>query len=140
MEKINRITSALSGIEGCSVLGIEPDADYNRTVITLAGEPLAVENAAFLLIQKAIEEIDMSVHKGEHPRLGAVDVCPFIPLRGVSMKQCSEMAHRVAKKYLQTAASRHSSMVKLRYTKINHSCQTSEKNSTKVLKRGCQMA
>ena len=98
LEKINRITSALSSVEGCSVLGIEPDADYNRTVITLAGEPLAVEHAAFLLIEKAIEEIDMRVHKGEHPRLGAVDVCPFIPLRGVSMEQCSEMAHRVAKK------------------------------------------
>lgn len=95
-EKIERIIDAVRGIENCAVLGVEPDSDYNRTVITIAGEPLAVQEAAFVLICKAIEEIDMAVHEGEHPRLGAVDVCPFVPLKGVTMNECAELAHSLA--------------------------------------------
>lgn len=98
IEKIERITNSISEIPGCAVLGIEPDADYNRTVITIAGIPESVEKAAFILVAKAIDEIDMRVHQGEHPRLGAVDVCPFVPLRGVTMGQCSAMAMRLAQK------------------------------------------
>lgn len=96
LEKVERITSSIRHIPGCAVLGIEPDADYNRTVITIAGNPESVERAAFILLQKAIEEIDMTTHEGEHPRLGAVDVCPFVPLRGVSMEECSNIAKRLA--------------------------------------------
>jgi glutamate formiminotransferase/formiminotetrahydrofolate cyclodeaminase len=98
IEKIERITNSIAKIPGCAVLGIEPDADYNRTVITIAGRPESVEKAAFILISKAIDEIDMRVHHGEHPRLGSVDVCPFVPLRGVTMEQCSAMAMRLAEK------------------------------------------
>ena len=98
IDKIERITSSIAEIPGCAVLGIEPDADYNRTVITIAGIPKSVEKAAFILISKAIEEIDMRVHHGEHPRLGVVDVCPFVPLRGITMEQCSTMAMRLAEK------------------------------------------
>lgn len=98
LAKVERITSSISHISGCAVLGIEPDADYNRTVITIAGNPESVEMAAFTLIQKAIQEIDMTKHEGEHPRLGAVDVCPFVPLRGVTMEECSDLAKRLASK------------------------------------------
>ena len=94
-DKINRIVDA-ARIEGVKILGVEPDPDYNRTVITFAGASDAVEEAAIKLIEKAIEEIDMRTHSGEHPRMGCVDVCPFIPIRNVSMDDCAAIAHRVA--------------------------------------------
>lgn len=97
-EKIQRIVMAASKIKGCAVLGVEPDSDYNRTVITIAGSPGRVSQAAFALVSAAIEEIDMREHSGEHPRLGAVDVCPFIPLQGVSMEECAELAKNLAEK------------------------------------------
>ena len=117
-QKIQRIIDSTSAVKGCAVLGVEPDADYNRTVITLAGEPNAVYEAAFLLVQTAIAEIDMRVHSGEHPRLGAVDVCPFVPLSGISMERCAvlatQLAERVAAKchvptYLYGSAAKHES-------------------------------
>ena len=97
-DKIERIISVVRGINGCAVLGVEPDSDYNRTVITIVGEPEAVKEAAFRLIQKATEEIDMATHEGEHPRLGAVDVCPFVPLKGVSMEDCVRLAQSLAER------------------------------------------
>ena len=87
IDKIERIVHA-ARIEGVKILGVEPDPDYNRTVITFAGSQDLVERAALGLIKKAIEEIDMRTHTGEHPRMGCVDVCPFIPIRGVSMHDC----------------------------------------------------
>lgn len=96
LEKIHRIVNSAKDIDGCKVLGIEPDSDYNRTVITLAGNPESVFEAAKMLVKKACEEIDMRTHSGEHPRLGAVDVCPFVPLRGVTMEECSIFAHQLA--------------------------------------------
>jgi glutamate formiminotransferase/formiminotetrahydrofolate cyclodeaminase len=95
-EKIARIIASVDSVQGCAVLGVEPDADYNRTVITIAGEPKAVQLAAFKIIEKSIEEIDMRIHSGEHPRLGAVDVCPFIPLDGVTMEDCVTLAQELA--------------------------------------------
>ena len=71
---IDAISDAGRGIPGARVLGIEPDADYNRTVLTIAGEPEAVSEAAFRVIRAALENIDMKHHEGEHPRIGAVDV------------------------------------------------------------------
>jgi len=97
-EKIERIISVVHGINGCAVLGVEPDSDYNRTVITIAGEPESVKEGAFRLIQKATEEIDMTAHEGEHPRLGAVDVCPFVPLKGMTMDDCVLLAHSLAQR------------------------------------------
>jgi len=96
--KIDKIVTAARNIEGCSVLGVEPDADYNRTVITIAGTPNSVIKAAYNLIQSAIDNIDMRAHKGEHPRLGVVDVCPFIPLEGVVMEDCTKYAQDLAKR------------------------------------------
>ena len=95
---IKMISDAGRGIEGARVLGIEPDGDYNRTVLTIAGEPDAVCEAAFRVIKSAYENIDMRNHNGEHPRIGAVDVCPFIPLEGVTMSECAEMSVRLAKR------------------------------------------
>ena len=94
-EKIERIVDA-ARVEGVKILGVEPDPDYNRTVITFAGPTDPVERAALALIQKAIEEIDMRIHTGEHPRMGCVDVCPFIPIRNITMLDCVAMAQRVA--------------------------------------------
>jgi glutamate formiminotransferase/formiminotetrahydrofolate cyclodeaminase len=94
---IDRIIESINQTEDCSVLGIEPDADYNRTVVTIAGAPDEVYQAAYQLIKTSIELIDMTLHEGEHPRLGVVDVCPFIPLQNYSMDQCVELANRLAK-------------------------------------------
>ena len=91
--KINRIVDA-ARIEGVKILGIEPDPDYNRTVITFAGTMNEVEQAAIRLIRKAIEEIDMRTHSGEHPRMGCVDVCPFIPISNSTMDDCVNIAQR----------------------------------------------
>ena len=93
---IKTISDAGRGISGARVLGIEPDADYNRTVLTIAGEPEAVSEAAFRVIKAAYENIDMRVHQGEHPRIGAVDVCPFVPLEGVTMEDCAELSKELA--------------------------------------------
>ena len=96
IEEINRIVDS-ARIDGVKILGVEPDPDYNRTVITFAGVVDAVEQAAINLIAKAIEEIDMSIHSGEHPRMGCVDVCPFIPISNATMDDCIQIAKRVAK-------------------------------------------
>ena len=95
LEKIHRIVDA-ARVEGVKILGVEPDPDYNRTVITFAGTSDGVEHAAVALITKAIEEIDMRSHSGEHPRMGCVDVCPFIPISKATMEDCVALAQRVA--------------------------------------------
>ena len=95
---INKIIDSIAQSENCSVLSVEPDADYNRTVVTIAGEPELVYHAAFQLIKASIELIDMSKHQGEHPRLGVVDVCPFVPLSGYTMEECVQLAEKLAKK------------------------------------------
>ncbi len=77
---IELIVDAASNIEGCKVIGAEPNSDYNRTVLTLAGTAAGVSEAAFRVISKSSELIDMRTHEGEHPRMGAVDVCPFVAL------------------------------------------------------------
>ncbi len=95
---IEKISNSCEGIDGVKLLGVEPDADYNRTVITFAGRPDSVSKAAFEVIKKSYEHIDMSTHSGEHPRIGAVDVCPFIPLKNISMEECATLARNLAKK------------------------------------------
>jgi len=80
------------------LLDVESDRDHNRSVITYVGEPEEVEKATFALAAKAVELIDMEKHKGEHPRIGALDVVPFVPITGVTMQECIAMAERVGKK------------------------------------------
>ncbi len=90
--------SALASVEGVRVLDVHSDADHNRSVVTMVGEPPAVEEAAFRGIERAARLIDMDQHRGEHPRLGATDVVPFVPIAGVTMAECVEMARRLGER------------------------------------------
>jgi glutamate formiminotransferase/formiminotetrahydrofolate cyclodeaminase len=92
--KVDAIVSAMSTVPGVYVLDREMDADHHRSVITLAGEPEAVSEAALRGIGKAKELIDLTKHSGAHPRVGATDVVPFIPIEGVTIEDCVALAHR----------------------------------------------
>lgn len=94
LEIIKAVTDQISAIEGVKLLGAEPDKDYHRTVVTFVGRPDAVVEAAFAATQKAAELIDMTRHQGEHPRMGATDVVPFVPVAGVTMEECVQLARR----------------------------------------------
>ncbi len=96
-EVVDAIVRAMA-IAGVKILDREMDADHNRSVITLAGEPAAVEDAAFRGIQTAARLIDLDAHRGEHPRIGATDVVPFVPVRGVTMDDCVAMARRLGER------------------------------------------
>ncbi|HNX02327.1 MAG TPA: glutamate formimidoyltransferase [Candidatus Cloacimonas sp.] len=95
---LDAIASAIKSVKGVVLLDMDPGADTNRTVFTLAGEPEAVVEAAFQAIKKAAELIDMSKHKGAHPRMGATDVCPFIPISEMTMDECVEYAKKLGKR------------------------------------------
>lgn len=95
---INAIAGTISDVPNVKFISAEPDKDYNRTVVTFIGEPSAVVEAAFQATKKAAELIDMTQHKGGHPRLGATDVVPFVPLRGVTMQDCVQLAHQFGKR------------------------------------------
>lgn len=97
-EIYHAVANAAASVAGVTLLNVDPGADTNRTVITFVGEPHAVLEAAFRLVQKGIELIDMGTHKGAHPRLGAVDVVPFIPVANVTMDECVELARRLAER------------------------------------------
>ena len=95
---IQSICEEVNKVEGVKLLNVDPGKATNRTVITFIGAPEAVLEAAFKLIQKAKECIDMTKHVGEHPRMGAVDVCPLIPIANISMEETVKLAHKLAKK------------------------------------------
>jgi glutamate formiminotransferase/formiminotetrahydrofolate cyclodeaminase len=95
---IDAICTSVQAIGGVKLLGAEPDTDYNRTVVTFVGSPDAVVTAAFEATKTAAELIDMRLHKGAHPRLGATDVVPFIPVRGVTMDECVALAKHYAQR------------------------------------------
>src|SRR5258707_3768815 len=93
--KVETLVNVMSSVPGVYVLDHEMDTDHNRSVITLAGEPDAVGEAAILGAGKALELIDMNKHTGAHPRVGATDVIPFIPVDGVTIEDCIALARRV---------------------------------------------
>ncbi|HWP83008.1 MAG TPA: glutamate formimidoyltransferase [Bacteroidota bacterium] len=93
-ETIDALAESIRSVQGAKLLNVEPDKDYNRTVITFIGEPEPVAEAAFQATKTASQRIDMTTHKGEHPRIGATDVVPFIPLSGVTMHDCVKLARR----------------------------------------------
>ncbi len=95
---IRQITTAIESVEGVSLLNVDPGASTNRTVVTFAGSPEATVEAAFRGIQKAAELIDMSKQKGAHPRMGATDVCPFIPVSGVTWEEAIACAYELGKR------------------------------------------
>ena len=98
LEVIRQITNAIESVEGISLLNVDPGASTNRTVVTFAGSPEAAVEAAFRGIQKAAELIDMRKQKGAHPRMGATDVCPFIPVSGVSWEEAIACAQQLGKR------------------------------------------
>ena len=89
---INAIAGAISAVPGVKFISAEPDKDYNRTVVTFVGEPGAVVEGAFQGTKKAAELIDMAAQHGEHPRIGATDVVPFVPVSGVTMEECVRLS------------------------------------------------
>ena len=95
---IDKIVAVMAAVKGVKVLDVDPGADTNRTVVTLIGEPAPVAEAAFQGIRRAAELIDMSKHSGAHPRIGATDVCPFVPVSGVTMADCAELARQVGRR------------------------------------------
>lgn len=98
MEVIKQITNAIESVKGVKLLDVDPGEATNRTVITFVGEPEAVADAAVASIKRATELIDMRLHKGAHPRMGACDVCPLIPVSGITMDECAELARALAKR------------------------------------------
>jgi glutamate formiminotransferase/formiminotetrahydrofolate cyclodeaminase len=114
---IKEVTDAIEAVDGVRLLDVDPGEKTNRTVITFIGAPEPVMEAAFLTVKRAAKLIDMAKHRGEHPRMGATDVVPFVPVSGVTMDDCTEMARKVGKRigdelgipvYLyEYAASRH---------------------------------
>ena len=98
LDAIRQITDAIESVEGVSLLDVDPGASTNRTVVTFVGNPDAAVEAAFRGIKKAAELIDMRRHKGAHPRMGATDVCPFIPVSNVSWEEAVECASRLGKR------------------------------------------
>jgi len=97
-EVVDAIARAIAAVPGATVLDQEMDANHNRSVITFIGSRAAVAEAAFAAARTAVEQIDMSRHHGEHPRVGALDVLPFVPISGVTMDDCVGLARRVGKR------------------------------------------
>jgi len=113
---IKEITDAIENVQGVRLLDVDPGRDTNRTVVTFVGAPDVVEEAALRAVKRASELIDMRHHRGEHPRFGATDVLPFVPVTGVTMDDCAEIARRVGRRigeelgipvYLYEAAASH---------------------------------
>ena len=96
--KIKAITDAIESVDAITLLDVDPGADTNRTVVTFVGNPDAVKEAAYLGIKTAAEVIDMSKHEGAHPRMGATDVCPFIPISNVSDEECIDLSKEIGQR------------------------------------------
>src|ERR1700744_702044 len=97
-EVIKQITDVIETVPGVRLLNVDPGKATNRTVVTFVGSPAAVVEAAFLAIRTAGEVIDMRQHKGEHPRMGATDVCPLIPVAGITMEETAAWAQQLAER------------------------------------------
>jgi glutamate formiminotransferase/formiminotetrahydrofolate cyclodeaminase len=95
---IKQITDVIEAADGVKLLDVDPGEEMNRTVVTFIGNEQGVKEAAFQAIKKAAELIDMSKHQGSHPRMGATDVCPFVPVNGISTEECIELSKEVAKR------------------------------------------
>lgn len=94
-EVVDKIVHSIRSVPGVKVLDIEMDPDHNRSVVTFSGSKESIQESAFRGARAASELIDLTKHKGEHPRMGALDVLPFVPISGISMEECAEIANRV---------------------------------------------
>lgn len=92
------LVDVANGVPGCALLDVHSDGSHNRCVLTLLGSPPAIEEAAFELVKKAAETIDLTKHTGQHPRMGATDVLPFVPQTGMTMEECVALSKRVARR------------------------------------------
>ena len=92
------LVDTANAVPGCTLFDVQTDGNHNRCVFTLIGSPAAIEEVAFQLAKKAVETIDMTKHEGQHPRMGAVDVIPFVPQMDVSVSECVEISKRVAQR------------------------------------------
>ena len=97
-EVVEAILAAITGVAEISLLNYSSDTDHNRSVVTFAGPPAAVEEAAFQAIRTAAGLINLDQHSGSHPRLGATDVVPFVPISGISMAECIQLARRLGER------------------------------------------
>ena len=102
--KIKQVTDAIAAVPGIRLLDVDPGADTNRTVITFVGAPEAVLEGAFCCIREAARTIDMRLHHGAHPRMGATDVVPFVPVEGVTMEDCADLARRLGERVARELA------------------------------------
>ena len=93
-----KMKDSLNNISNCKLLSLEPDADYNRVVVTIAGDENGIIDGAIALSKTAANEIDMRNHKGEHPRMGAIDVVPFVPVKNVTMDECVKISEAYAER------------------------------------------
>jgi glutamate formiminotransferase/formiminotetrahydrofolate cyclodeaminase len=98
LARIKAITDAIEAVPGVKLLDVDPGADTNRTVVTFVGDPDSVAEAAFQAVRTAAQVLDMTSHHGAHPRMGATDVCPFVPVEGVSLDDCAELARRLGRR------------------------------------------
>ena len=96
--KIDNIVKQMSDVPGITVLDVDPGQDTNRTVVTIVGAPEAIAEAAFQGIKRASEVLDMGQHSGTHPRMGATDVCPFIPVSNITIEECVDLSKQVGKR------------------------------------------
>ena len=106
---IEAIAKAVKSVPGVTLLGVEPDKDYNRCVVTFVGPPGPVQEAAFRATEQAASLIDMTEHTGEHPRIGATDVVPFVPVSGVTMEECVAIANEYGRRIAGELGSRSTS-------------------------------
>ena len=100
-EVIARIAAAIERVEGVDLLNVDPGQATNRTVMTFVGSPEAVVEAAFQGVKCAAEQIDMRKHKGAHPRMGATDVLPLIPISGITLEECAALSRDLARRIAQ---------------------------------------
>jgi len=128
LDIIKQITDIIERIDGVRLLDVDPGPDMNRTVVTFVGHPKGVKDAAFEAIKKASELIDMSTHQGSHPRMGATDVCPFVPVSGVSIEECVELSKEVAKRVGEE--------LKIPVYLYEKSAQTPERQNLAIIRQG----
>lgn len=128
MAVIQEITAAIGRVSGVRLLDVDPGPDTNRTVVTFAGTPEGVKEVAFRAIQRASELIDMSKHAGAHPRMGATDVCPFVPVCGVTMEECVALSIEVARRVGEELA--------IPVYLYEHSARSPERRSLAAIRHG----
>lgn len=95
---IEGLLDVAQSVEGVTLIDASSDASHHRTVVTLIGNPMGIEEVAVRLMRYAVEQIDLTTHQGEHPRMGAMDVCPLIPLKGITTEECVEVAKRIGER------------------------------------------